>query len=133
MAVLRLAVADEVEGTFNVAGDGVIMLSQAARRIGRTQVPLPSFAVGAFGGVLKRAGLADFSPEQVAFLTYGRGVDTTRMRTELGFTPTYSTPSAFGDFAASLPEGIHSPGRIASADGVLAGLSQQLTRGGTRG
>ena len=36
----------------------------------------------AFGSVLRQARLADFSPEQVGFLTYGRGVDTTRMRAD---------------------------------------------------
>ena len=39
----------------------------------------------------RRARLVDFSPEQLRFLTYGRGVDTTRMRSELGFSPQFST------------------------------------------
>ena len=47
-----------------------------------------------------QARLADFSPEQLGFLTYGRGVDTTRMRDELGFEPAYTTAEAFDDFAA---------------------------------
>ena len=37
---------------------------------------------------------SDFSPEQLGFLTYGRGVDTTRMRTRFGFTPRYTTEEA---------------------------------------
>ena len=41
---------------------------------------MPGFAVGGVGSVLRSARLADFSPEQLGFLTYGRGVDTTRMR-----------------------------------------------------
>ena len=44
-------------------------------------------------------------PELVAFLTYGRGVDTTRMRTDLGFEPYYSTAEAFAEFIATLPPG----------------------------
>ena len=56
------------------------MLSQALRRLQRPTVPMPGFAVGGVGSALRSARLADFSPEQLAFLTYGRGVDTTRMR-----------------------------------------------------
>lgn len=103
--VLRHAVVNDVPGTFNVAGDGLLMLSQALRRMGRTNVPLPGPAFGGVGSILKSARMADLSPELVAFLTYGRGVDTTRMRTELGFEPSYSTAEAFAEFVATLPPG----------------------------
>ena len=102
LAVLRHAATTEISGTFNVAGDGVLMLSQALRRLERTSVPLPGFAVGRTGSVLRSARLADFSPEQIGFLTFGRGVDTTRMRTDLDFHPRFTTAGAFEDFAASL-------------------------------
>jgi UDP-glucose 4-epimerase len=101
--VLELAVTSEVEGTYNVAGDGILMLSQAVRRLQRATLPLPGFAVGQLGSVLRQMRLADFSPEQLSFLTFGRGIDTTRMRTELGFEPAYTTEEAFADFAASMP------------------------------
>ncbi len=102
-AVLKHAVLSEIPGTFNVAGDGILMLSQAVRRLKRATLPLPGFAVGQLGSVLRQARMADFSPEQLSFLTYGRGVDTTRMRTELGFEPQYTTAEAFADFASSMP------------------------------
>lgn len=105
LAVLRHAAVTGASGTFNVAGDGILMLSQAVRRLGKPSVTLPSFAVGRLGAVLRQARVSDFSPEQLTFLTYGRGVDTTRMRTELGFEPRYSTAEAFADFCRSL--GVH--------------------------
>jgi len=135
-AALQHAVLTDVPGTFNLAGDGVILLSQALRRLGRTSVPVPGFAVSAFGSVVRGSGLSDFSPEQVSFLTFGRGVDTTRMREELGFHPTFTTAEAFADFGRSLPTGIQAPGRFASPDSLLAGLERTLTTnssGGTRG
>ena len=89
--------------TFNVAGDGISTLSQAVRRLQRATVPLPGFAVGQLGSALRQARLADFSPEQLSFLTFGRGIDTTRMRTVLGFEPDYTTAEAFADFASSMP------------------------------
>jgi UDP-glucose 4-epimerase len=103
LAVLSHAVAEEVPGTFNVAGDGVLMLSQAIRRLQRPSVPMPAFAVGGLGSALRSARLADFSPEQIAFLTYGRGVDTRAMRDVLKFEPRFTTAEAFGDFGAALP------------------------------
>jgi UDP-glucose 4-epimerase len=100
--VLRHATLTEVAGTFNVAGDGIVMLSQAVRRLQRPTIPLPPFAVGSVGSALRSARLADFSPEQLGLLTYGRGVDTTRMRTHLGFEPAYSSAEALADFGADL-------------------------------
>jgi UDP-glucose 4-epimerase len=102
LAVLRQAALSGVHGTFNVAGDGILMLSQAVRRLGRPSCAMPSLAVGRLATLLRSARVADFSPEQLGLLTYGRGVDTTRMRTELGFEPAYGTASAFADFGASL-------------------------------
>jgi len=121
LAVLRHAALGDVAGTFNVAGDGVLLLSQALRRLGRQAVPMPGFAVNRVGSLVRQAKLADFSPEQLALLTYGRGVDTTRMREMLGFEPAYTTAEAFADYATSVPAG-----RLAS-ERVLTGLTESLT------
>ena len=83
-------------------------------------MPLPGFAVGQLGSVLRQARLADFSPEQLSFLTFGRGIDTTRMRTELGFEPEYTTAEAFADFASSMP----ASSRI--SERAVAGLADLL-------
>jgi UDP-glucose 4-epimerase len=117
---LRHAVAAGVHGTFNVAGDGVIALSQAVRRMRRPTVSLPGFAVGGIGSALRSARLVDLSPELLAFLTYGRGVDTTRMRGMLGFAPRYSTAEALSEFAATLPP---TAGR---AERVLGAVAERL-------
>jgi UDP-glucose 4-epimerase len=85
-------------GTYNIAGDGVMTLSQAIRRAGRPSVPIPQPAAPWIGQALRRLGVADFSSEQVRFLSYGRVVDTSRMKDVLGFTPRYSTREAFDDF-----------------------------------
>ncbi len=106
LAALRHATLDGVHGTFNVAGAGVMMLSQAVRRLGRPTVAVPAFAFSSLGSVLKQAGLAGLSPEMAGFLSFGRGVDTTRMRQVLGFTPDYSTADAFADFARTLAPGL---------------------------
>ncbi|WP_110180457.1 NAD-dependent epimerase/dehydratase family protein [Nocardioides solisilvae] len=107
--VLLHATTHDVEGTFNVAGDGVLMLTQAVRRLGKVGLPLPALALGRVESMLRSARLADFSPEQRNLLTYGRGVDTTRMREVLGFTPRYTTAEAFADFCRSLGRGDRAP------------------------
>jgi UDP-glucose 4-epimerase len=98
LRVMQLATSHDLPGTFNVAGDGALMLSQAVRRAGRPVIPVPGLASAPVGAMLSRAKIASFSPEQVQFLTYGRGVDTARMRSELGFEPEYTTAAAFDTF-----------------------------------
>ncbi len=126
LAALRLAAVEDRAGTFNVAGDGVLTLCQAVRRAGRPAIPLPGITSLTVGSWLRRANLVDFSPEQVQFLTYGRGVDTTRMRSELGFVPKYSTAEAFDAFVqARCRDGLLDPERLRRIEqkitGVLAG------------
>jgi UDP-glucose 4-epimerase len=120
LAVLQHSVTNDVPGTFNVAGDGILMLSQAIRRLQRPSVPMPAAAVGGLGSLLKSARLAEFSPEQLGFLTYGRGVDTTRMREVLEFHPAFTTAEAFADFGSLLPP---TGGR---SEKVLAGIARAL-------
>jgi UDP-glucose 4-epimerase len=129
--VLEHATVQDVTGTFNVAGDGILTLAQAVRRIGRPSLPLPGFAMPSFGSAIRQTRRADFSPEQVAFLTFGRGLDTTRMRSVLGFEPSFTTAEAFDDFAASLTPGIFGPERVLATESAVLGA---LTSGrGSRG
>jgi len=115
------ATLGDVAGTFNIAGDGVMMLSQAIRRLGRPALPMPGFAVSSFGSAMRQARVADFSREQVSFLTYGRGVETTRMREVLGFHPSRTTEEAFSEFAASIEPGVISERRVRAAEATLLG------------
>lgn len=123
LGVLGHAVAAERPGTFNVAGDGVLTLSQIVRRLQRPTLPMPGFAVGGLGNALRSMRLSDFSPELRALLTFGRLVDTSRMHRELGFEPRFSTPAALDDFASNL---VPTGGR---AERVLAGLEHRLEAG----
>jgi UDP-glucose 4-epimerase len=124
-------VHSDVAGTFNVAGDGVMLLSQAVRRLRRPTVPLVSPAVGGVASVLKSARMADFSPEQLGFLTFGRGIDTTRMRIELGFEPTYTTEETFADFASTTGRSTTPLERV--VDGLASSLPDPDTAGAVRG
>lgn len=99
---LTLAVVGPPVGTVNIAGDGVITASQAANIAGRPFVVVPRPGAGMLNGLLQRAGMVDTGPDQLDMLTYGRGLDTTRMREEMHFEPRYTTRAAFESFAATL-------------------------------
>lgn len=100
MQVLHRSVVEDHRGTFNVAADGVLLLSQAIRRAGRTSVQFPNAAVSVVGSAFRHTGLVDFSPEQLQFLLFGRGVDTRRLVEDFGYLARYTTVEAFDDFVA---------------------------------
>lgn len=109
-------------GTFNIAGDGQLLLSQCSRRLGRPTVPVLLPAVTWVGAALRTVGMTDFSPEQIRLLTHGRVVATRQMRETLGFRPTYTTAEAFADFVRSRGPGLLPPSALAGAVDRIAAL-----------
>ncbi|WP_431042904.1 NAD-dependent epimerase/dehydratase family protein [Streptomyces sp. P1-3] len=125
--VLRIAASEARRGTlnsgtFNIAGDGVLLLSQAARRLGRPTLPLPLPALTWARTALRFVGITDFSPEQVRLLTHGRVVATRQMRETLGFEPKFSTADAFEDYARGRGPGLLPPEAVARAVDRLASV-----------
>jgi UDP-glucose 4-epimerase len=96
--VLDRSARQDLPGVFNVGGSGVLLLSQAIRRAGRIPLPAPSSAAGGVTALLRGARLVDISPAQLRALNFGCVVDTGKLRTEFGFTPTWSTAGALDDF-----------------------------------
>ncbi|ANH92762.1 MULTISPECIES: NAD-dependent epimerase/dehydratase family protein [unclassified Streptomyces] len=128
--VLRLAAREARRGTlnsgtFNIAGDGVLLLSQCARRLGRPTVPLLLPAVTWAGSLVRTLGMTDFSPEQIRLLTHGRVVATDEMRRTLGFAPRYTTAETFEDFVRSRGPGLLPPEALAGAVDRIAALSRR--------
>lgn len=101
LAVLELACTAPAAGTFNVAADGVLLLSQAIRRAGRIAVPVPGQLTPTLARFVRGARLVDFTPEQVQYLNFGRVVDTSVLTRELGFRPRWTTQQAFDDFVTA--------------------------------
>ncbi|WP_285568128.1 MULTISPECIES: NAD-dependent epimerase/dehydratase family protein [unclassified Streptomyces] len=109
-------------GTFNIAGDGVLLLSQCSRRLGRPTMPLLLPAVTWVGQALRTVGMTDFSPEQIRLLTHGRVVSTVQMRETLGFRPRFSTAETFAEFARSRGPGLLPPEAVGRAVDRLAAM-----------
>ena len=87
----------DCDGTFNVAGDGLLPWSEVASLCGKRLAPLPPVGRGLAGAVLSRLGI-DMPPELVELLTYGRGVDNRRLR-NAGFDYLSTSAGAVRAFA----------------------------------
>ncbi len=102
--VLHRACLDTRAGIYNVAGPGVLYLSQAARIAGRPTVPVPLPMVDALARLLRRSRLIDVPTDQLRYLSYGRVADISRLRESFGYEPTYSSRATLEAFLAE--EGI---------------------------
>ncbi|WP_220020160.1 SDR family oxidoreductase [Mycobacterium tuberculosis] len=124
-ALERAAMAGKA-GTFNIGADGIIMLSQAIRRAGRIPVPVPGFGVWALDSLRRANHYTELNREQFAYLSYGRVMDTTRMRVELGYQPKWTTVEAFDDyFRGRGLTPIIDPHRVRSLESRAVGLAQR--------
>ena len=114
LEILHRSVIEDHPGTFNVAGTGVLALSQAVRRAGRISVPLLEGTLSTVAGLARSFGVGQIGFDQIDLFVHGRVVDTTRLVREFGFTPR-STAEAFDDFI----EG-HANGSSLTADRLAA-------------
>lgn len=106
MNTIVKAVSEAHPGTFNVAGDGVILLSQAARILGKPLLPLlPIGFASSLNSAAKFMG-ANLGSDLSRLLTYGRVIDTTALKENFGYTPAHTTRETFEEFAASVRPGI---------------------------
>jgi UDP-glucose 4-epimerase len=121
LEILHRSVVEQHPGTFNVAGAGVITLSQAVRRAGRVAVPILEPGLSAAAGLSR--GALNFSLDQLDLFVHGRVVDTDRLAREFRFTPR-STAAAFADFLAGTGAGGILPREaVALAEaGILQGI-----------
>lgn len=113
----RSVVADH-PGVFNVAGPGVITLSQAIRRAGGIPVPLPERGFSAGAALARRLGRWGLGPDQIDLFVHGRVVDTSRLTESYGMTPR-PTAVAFDDFLATHVGGPLRRERLAAAEGAI--------------
>ena len=102
-AAIEAAVRRPVRGAVNVGPSGSISLSRALRLCGRPMLPIPhplfEPALQRLGGRLGAGGLLG---DGVRLLRFGRGVDITRLREEVGFVPRLDAVGAVRDLAAKV-------------------------------
>ncbi len=125
LEVLHRSVVEDHQGTFNVAGAGVLALSQAIRRAGRIPLPVPEPGLSGAAGVARTLGFDRYGLDQVDLIVHGRVVDTTRLISEFGYTPR-TTAAAFDDFIRAHLDGalVHGNRLAAAEQAILDGVRQ---------
>ncbi|MFG1916296.1 NAD-dependent epimerase/dehydratase family protein [Micromonospora sp. NPDC048898] len=125
LEVLHLSIVEDHPGTYNVAGPGVLSLSQAIRRAGRVAVPVLEPGLSGAAALARTMGFGRYGLDQVDLFVHGRVVDTTRLEQEYDFTPR-STAEAFEDFIRAHHGGVVvTRGQLAAAEQlVLDGIRQ---------
>ncbi|MGH9118404.1 MAG: NAD-dependent epimerase/dehydratase family protein [Acidimicrobiales bacterium] len=90
----------DIAGVFNVAGDGLISWSEAAAIVGKPLLPLPPIGTQVLAPPARRLGI-DLTPDLLALLRFGRGVDNRRLKAE-GFGYTHTSAGTVDSFARGL-------------------------------
>jgi UDP-glucose 4-epimerase len=127
LGALERAVMAGKAGTFNIGASGIIMLSQAIRRAGRVSVPVPGFGLWALDSLRRANHYTEINREQLDYLSYGRVMDTTRMRTELEYHPKWTTAEAFDDYVRGRGlTPIIDPEWVRSIEGRAVAAAQRL-------
>ena len=83
----RLAATTDVRGAFNIAADPVFDPDELARVFGARTVPVDARVLRALAAVTWRARLQPTPPGWLDMALAVPVMDTTRARTELGWTP----------------------------------------------
>jgi UDP-glucose 4-epimerase len=98
---ILFALETQLQGVYNVAGDGLLPWSEVAAICGKRTVPLPPVGLGVLARPLGRLGLIDLPAELLDLLRHGRGVDNRRLK-QAGFEYRYTSPGTVADFVRAL-------------------------------
>ncbi|MBW1989798.1 MAG: NAD-dependent epimerase/dehydratase family protein [Deltaproteobacteria bacterium] len=98
LAALLHALKTDVSGAFNIAGDGVMPLTQILRIGDRVPLPVgvPVIKIGGF--LTRKTCFPDSLPIASDYLKFPCVGETVKMKEVLGFTPKYSTRQTAEDF-----------------------------------
>jgi UDP-glucose 4-epimerase len=99
---LAATTATAPPGAYNLAGDGVLSMSDVAEALGARPVRVPRLAAVATSEVVSRL---PFVPSALEWLHAGRTsvvMDTAKARDQLGWTPRYSAAEALSSLASTI-------------------------------
>jgi UDP-glucose 4-epimerase len=101
-AIALAATAPAPVGAYNIAGDGVVTVSDVAKALGGRPVRVPAAAASAASAAIARL---PFVPSELEWLHVARTsvvMDTTKAKKELGWQPTYTSAETLAALAASV-------------------------------
>jgi nucleoside-diphosphate-sugar epimerase len=105
----RLAVTGDARGPFNLAADPVVDAGLLAELLGARVLRSPAWPVRAAVAAAFRLRLAPAAPELFDAVLRMPVMDTTRARTELGWTPRHDATAVMAEFLAGLRDGAGLP------------------------
>jgi UDP-glucose 4-epimerase len=95
--LIESAITD-VEGVYNVAGDGTLSLKAIAKRLNKFYLPIPAGFLRFMLSVLKPLGLSQYGPEQVKFIEFRPVLANDKIKSVFKHQPSKSTFDAFEAF-----------------------------------
>jgi UDP-glucose 4-epimerase len=101
-AIAMAATTSAPPGAYNLAGDGVLSMSDIGAALGARPVPVPGVVMSAASGVLARL---PFVPSALEWLHAGRTstvMDTSKAKSELGWVPKYTAAETLSALAESI-------------------------------
>jgi len=88
----------DVEGVYNVAGDGTLSLKNIANRLNKLYLPIPPTFLRFMLSILKPLGLSQYGPEQVKFIEFRPVLSNSKIKASFKHQPGKSTAQAFESF-----------------------------------
>jgi len=98
VAYLIEAAKSDVEGVFNVAGDGTLTLKQIAGFLNKMYLPIPAWFIRGALSLLHPIGLSQYGPEQVKFIQYRPVLSNEKIKKCFKHQPEKTTVQAFFSF-----------------------------------
>jgi nucleoside-diphosphate-sugar epimerase len=101
-AIALAATAPAPPGAYNIAGDGVVTVSEVAKALGGRPVRVPAAAASAASAAISRV---PFIPSELEWLHVARTsvvMDTTKARTGLGWRPVHSSAETLSALASAV-------------------------------
>ena len=98
---IEFAVTRDLEGVYNVAGDGRLPWSEIRAIAGRPPLYLSPVMTGLSARALARLRLVKVPPEALDLLRFGRGIDNRKLK-RAGFEYRYTTAGALHHFIENL-------------------------------
>jgi nucleoside-diphosphate-sugar epimerase len=101
-AIALAATTSAPPGAYNLAGDGVLSMSDVGAALGARPIPVPRVVASAASEVVARL---PFVPSALEWLHAGRTstvMDTNKAKSQLGWTPKYTAAETLSALAESL-------------------------------
>ncbi|KUI06013.1 SDR family oxidoreductase [Mycobacterium sp. IS-3022] len=101
-AIALAATTSAPSGAYNIAGDGVVSMSDVTGKLGARPVRVPKVSAAVASEIVARL---PFVPSMLEWLHVGRTsvvMDTTKAKTQLGWTPKYTAAETLSQLADSL-------------------------------